>query len=272
MMFRLSLIFACLALWGSERPFVSAKLCGQLGNQFFQIATAYALAWDHGVDVCFTDWDYAPGWKTNRHHFFFRCNDQALGRVEHEVSLPGFGYYPIDFRPNMMLQGFYQNEKYFVHHRARLLELFAPHEKDLKIVRKKFGWILDHPESVSVHVRYYRGETQAACFIQYDRNYFEKAMALFPKSSLFVVTSDCIEFAKKHIPTEGRNVVFIQSAPYYQAFLIQRYCKHQIISNSTFSWWSAWLNENLNKIVVRPKVWLGGFPDIGGPDEWIKVE
>ena len=97
-------------------------------------------------------------------------------------------------------------------------------------------------------------------------------MALFPKDSLFVVTSDNIEFARRNIPTDWGRVVFIEDELPYIDFFLQTLCKHNIISNSTFSWWGAWLNENSSKIVVRPRVWLSGQPDIGGPDEWIKVD
>ncbi len=173
----------------------------------------------------------------------------------------------------MKISGYFQNEKYFAHHRDRLLNLFAPHPDDLKYIQNKYGWIINHPNAVSVHLRYYYSEKPGEdSFIQYEREYFEKAMALFPESSLFIVTSDNLNFARQNIPTEGKNVVFIEGEPYYIDFFLQSLCKHNIICNSTFSWWSAWLNRNPNKIVVRPKVWMGGYPDIGGPEEWIKID
>jgi hypothetical protein len=80
-----------------------------------------------------------------------------------------------------------------------------------------------------------------------------------------------MSFAKKIISTQGRNVVFIENEPHYIDFYLQTLCKHNIIGNSTFSWWGAWLNQNPGKIVIRPKEWIGGYPDIGGPDSWIKI-
>lgn len=256
----------------ATKPYVIGSLLGQLGNQFFEIATTCAVAWDNGAEPYFPD--LASQNSTDYQHMFFRFNTRPPSQtIEFECGRPPFGYSPIPYRPNMKVSGYCQNEKYFAHHRSRFLELFAPHPKDLKYIQKKYAHILNHPNSVSVHLRYYQAEKpDEDSFIQYDREYFEKAMALFPSSTLFVVTSDNLNFAHQNIPTAGKNVLFIEKEPYYIDFWLQSLCKHNIICNSTFSWWSAWLNQNPNKVVVRPKVWFGGYPDIGGPDSWIKID
>lgn len=249
--------------------YVIGGLMGQLGNQMFEIATTCALAWDNGVEAYFPDLSRAMD-NDVYHHIFFRCN---VIPPSDEISIQymdsPWEFKPIPYQPKMRLVGYFQNEKHFAHHRDRIVQLFAPHPADLQYVKKKYGKMLSHPKTVSIHVRYYRREkSEEDGFIQYDRRYYEKAMQYYPRDSLFIVTSDNMDFAKANIPTEGRNVVFVHEE-FYIDFLIQRLCKHQIISNSTFSWWSAWLNENPNKIVVRPTVWLLGFPDVGGP-EWIR--
>jgi hypothetical protein len=143
----------------------------------------------------------------------------------------------------------------------------------LSYIKKKYSYILSHPNSVSVHLRYYyREKPDDESFIQYENEYYEKAMKCFPKDSLFVVVSDNIAFAKNNISTQGRNVVFIEKEPFYIDFYLQTLCKNNIISNSTFSWWGAWLNQNSNKIVIRPKKWLGDYPDINCPADWITIE
>jgi hypothetical protein len=173
----------------------------------------------------------------------------------------------------MRLSGYSQSEKYFAYYRDRLIQFFAPKDDDLKYIKKKYLKILKHPKSVSVHIRYYFAEKpDEPAFRQYDEEYYEKAMSLFPKDALFVVLSDNMQFAKKIISTKGRKVVFVEGEPHYIDLFLQTFCKHNIIGNSTFSWWGAWLNQNPNKIVVRPAHWIGGYPDIGGPDSWIKIE
>ncbi len=255
----------------SSVPFVEGSLLGQLGNRMFEIAAASALAWDHGAQACFPD--LSPVSQDYR-HMFFRCQiDKPKTGIEFEYGGPVFGYEPIPYHPNMRLGGYLQNEKYFAHHRDKIVALFAPHPQDLKYIQKKYGKLLSHPKTVSVHLRYYQAEKpDDDAFIQYDIEYYEAAMALFPEDSLFIVTSDNIDFAKQNVPVEGKSVIFIEKEPFYIDFYIQTLCQHNIMANSTFSWWSAWLNQNPNKIVVRPAKWLGGYPDIGGPEEWIKIE
>lgn len=255
----------------SGEPFVIGRLLGQLGNQMFEIATASALAWDNSAGAFFPD--LSPQ-SAAYQHIFYRCNThQPEGEIEFHYSTMPFGYTPIPFQSNMEIAGYCQNEQYFKHHRDELLTLFAPRVKDLKYIQNKYGELLKQPNTVSVHLRYYHAEKpDEPSFIQYDRRYYEKAMALFPDDSIFIVTSDNLDFARQNIPTESLEVHFIENEPFYIDFFIQSLCNHNIIANSTFSWWSAWLNQNPGKIVVRPDVWLGGYPDIGGPDEWIRVK
>ena len=259
----------------NETPYVIGSLIGQLGNQIFEVATASALAWDHGAEAYFPDFGPSAQWPGGGYqHIFFRVKiNPPSNEISSEWTAPPFGYFPIPYQPKMRLSGYFQCEKYFSHYRDRLLKLFAPAPTDLLYLQTKYGWIIDHPNSVSVHLRYYYAEKpDDEAFVQYDREYFEKAMNLFPKDSLFVVTSDNMNYARQNIPVDGRNVVFIEKEPFYIDFFLQSLCKNNIICNSSFSWWSAWLNQNPNKIVVRPKLWLKGYPDIGAPDEWIKIE
>lgn len=257
-----------------DKPYVVGSILGGLGNQMFEVATTCALAWDNGAEPYFPDYiPHLPYSQSSLYHVFFRC---ALyppkNKISCEWATPVYGYEPIPFTNGMKLSGYSQNEKYFAHHRDRLIQFFAPKNSDLQYIKRKYAWILDHPNSVCVHIRYYFAEKpDEPSFRQYDEEYYEKAMSLFSNGVLFVVISDNMNFAKKIISTRGRNVVFIENEPYYIDFYLQTFCKHNIIGNSTFSWWGAWLNQNPGKLVIRPKEWIGGYPDIGGPDSWIKI-
>lgn len=252
--------------------FVTASLnIGQLGNKLFVVATASALAWDHDTLAYFPDLLLYP---VEHQHFFSRCYHTPLPKgYSHTWREPkDFVYTPIPYQPGIHISGYFQHENYFKKYRSRIIDLFAPTPQDMDYIMKKYNFILTHPCSVSVHVRDYAHEgADTSIHIQYGQDYFKKAMALFPKDALFIVTSDHMNFAKKVIPFQ-KNVLFIQHEPFYIDFYLQSLCKHHIISNSTFSWWSAWLSQNPEKMVVRPKLWIQKRENMACPKNWIMID
>lgn len=254
-----------------DKPCVIANIYGQLGNNLFQVATAQALAWDHGAEAYFPDFASSS---SVYDHVFFRCKryspDAEVNFVWNEVQ---FDYHPIPFQPNMLINGYFQSEKYFASHREQLLQLFAPRAEDLEYMRKKYMFVLGHPYTVGVQIRHYKTDTSLKdLYPQYGKDYLEKAIAYFPESALFVVTSDNMEFARKNMPPV-KNVLFIENEPHYIAFYLLSMCKHNIITNSTFGWWAAWLNANPDKKVIYPGKHINGLPtqDVY-PANWTKIE
>lgn len=252
-----------------KKPFVTVHLMGRLGNHLFQVATASALAWDRGVNV------YLPPIERASYleHVFFRCAIQPV-RPSCEWREPDLAYHPIPYSPNIGLIGYFQSEKYFAHHREKLLELFAPSLEDQKIMEKKYGWLIHHPRTVGVQIRYYHDyEDPTGIYPQYGRDYLEKAMRYFPDSTLFVVSSNELEYARSQIPTWAKNVVFLENNPPYIELFLLSLCKHNIISNSSFGWWAAWLNQNPGKKVFCPLHLFNGLPyQDYCPPEWIRIE
>jgi hypothetical protein len=106
-------------------------------------------------------------------------------------------------------------------------------------------------------------------------DYYEQAVKKFNKKSVFVVFSDDIEWCKKQefFKTLG-NVVFVKDMDYNEMYLMSL-CKHNIIANSSFSWWGAYLNMNRRKKVIAPMQWFGpkGPKDLQDlrPDSWITL-
>lgn len=257
---------SCFAI----RPpdYVIGKLSGQTGNLCFQIATISALAWDHNAKAYFPDLKYYPQDKQN---LFFRCEMTPPSRV---ISCTFQESFPLPYKNRSCFQGFFQSENYFAHHRKQILELFAPSESMLAYIKANYQWIIDHPSAVGVQIRYYRREVVEG-YPQYGINYLEKAMAYFPEDTLFIVSSDNIQFAKNHTPKWAKNVYYLENeSPHVELFLLS-FCKHNIISNSTFGWWAAWLNQNEDKVVLYPAYWTEAsthyiFPVC--PEKWISIE
>lgn len=270
--------FFLQAAVAEEKPYVIGKLISQLGNNLFQVAAASAVAWDNGAEPLFPDFDLVqyPWLEKHYSHVFFRCSNK---HPEHPIEFywqePSFAYHPISFHSNMMTTGYFQSEKYFVQHRERILELFAPRKDDATYIQNKYGALLDSSLTVAVQIRLYWEDAEGNSYNQYGKDYFTKAMDLFPADTLFIVSSNNLEFAKRCLP-ESHNIFYLQDEPDYIDLFILSRCKHAIISNSSFGWWAAWLIQNPEKKVVCPAVWVNPkWPlptqDVC-PDEWIKLE
>jgi hypothetical protein len=249
------------------KPFVTANLEGQLGNQMFQIAAAVSLAMDHNADAVFPDLVEKSnyGIPTNYKHVFFRLNATRPNEpVAFEYVDPNCPYKPIPFHPNMRIRWWLQSEKYFCHNKKVILDLFEPSDTIKNYLRNRYEEYYTHPNSVSVHFRNYLKEDPGQRFHNTcGIAYYEKAISLFPEDSLFIVCSNDIGWCKQafaHIP---RTFIFIENEQYYHDLYLMSMCKHNIISNSSFSWWGAYLNKNLHKIVFAPSKW---FADTSGQD------
>lgn len=102
-------------------------------------------------------------------------------------------------------------------------------------------------------------------------NYYVRAMKLFPGED-FLVFSDDIEWCKNSPIFQG--CAFREGGSEIEDMNSMASCKHQIIANSSFSWWAAWLNPNPEKKVVAPKKWFADPANdhlIGIPDSWIRI-
>lgn len=164
---------------------------------------------------------------------------------------------------NCSYSGYFNNEKYFINIANEIREdfrLLPKYEKKLPDLLKND---IVNNNSVSIHVR--RGDyiTSSATNSFHgicDLDYYNKAID-FMISQLdnckFFVFSDDINWCRENlIFPEHRQVVFVFGLKNYEDLTMMSFCKHNIIANSTFSWWGAWLNKNSEKIVVAPKKWL----------------
>ena len=143
--------------------------------------------------------------------------------------------------------------------------------KDREIVRQ-----IKDTVSVSVHVRRgdYLKESQYGVIRGF--NYYNRAIQLMQKlcpNAVFYVFSDDIEWVR--IQMQGYNAVFIdwnKGDDSFKDLLLMSLCRHNIIANSTFSWWGAYLNRNSKKMVVCPDHWMVDEPTVGRvPVDWILI-
>ena len=285
-------VLVALPTFLAAEPFVTGRLWGRFGNQLFIIAAATSLALDHGATPIFPDFAAAfdpdcnltinynlPSLRNDYEKIFFHLNvKQPKTEIEFCYREPSFTYAPIPYQPNMIIEGWFQSEKYFFNHKHEIMELFAPPKDISDYLKNKYDDLIKHPKTVSIHLRNYYKENPylEQVYPTYGREYVEKAIALFPEDSVFVVFSDQIAWCKEQLAGVSRKFLFIEGEEFYHDFYLMSLCKHHIICNSTFSWWAAYLNKNSEKVVVAPKQWFA--PDYNHnssdliPDGWITIE
>lgn len=258
-------------------PFVIGDLMGQLGNQFFIIAAATSLALDNDAVTYFPSLTYEKDFNIpiNREKIFYHLNaTEPPSKIEYYFLESHYYYSSIPYKPNMLIRGWFQSEKYFKNHKQEIIDLFSPDTKITNYLTQKYSFIIQHPNTVSIHFRSYEQEDpEHKVYAICDLDYFKKAIALFPENTLYVVFSNQINWCKKNFASISRNFYFVENEAHYHDLYLMSMCKHNIICNSTFSWWAAYLNRNPDKQVIVPPQWFN--PAYGAddrdliPEEWI---
>ncbi len=205
-----------------------------------------------------------------RNRYFWGEAEDEVGRYQAEVYLT----------ENCVFAGYWQTEKYFIDIRKELLDdlqfLNGNGEQRLKALGQQ---LLGNDNYVSVHVR--RGDYLQFSEIYGDicgEQYYQKAMAYINQrvcSPVFVFFSDDIGWVKEHYGDE--NSIYIEESMFedYQSWYdmyLMSCCSHNIIANSTFSWWGAWLNQREEKMVIAPQKWMNtlNMTDIC-PKTWLRL-
>jgi hypothetical protein len=164
---------------------------------------------------------------------------------------------------DMYVEGYWQNENYFLPIRDILLKEFTL-KKALDKENKKILELIESNESISIHIRrgdYVTNPRLEGIFKKHGIDYFIKCieyMAERIKKPNFFVFSNDIEWARKNLKF-NYPIEFIDhngEDKSCEEMRLLSSCSHHIIANSTFSWWGAWLGENPDKIVLTPEQWI----------------
>ena len=175
--------------------------------------------------------------------------------------------------------GIWQVEEYFIDIREQIIKEFefrVPEDHSNKELINR----ITQTESVSIHIRrgdYLSDRWKNILGVINGNKYYLTAIDYISSKVMdpcYFVFSDDIGWAKDNL--ELKNCIFIdhnkRGNSYIDMYLMSL-CKHNIIANSTFSWWAAWLNKNDEKIVVMPDRWLVGENCKGiFPSQWTKIE
>lgn len=250
----------------SDRPFVTCRLFGQMGNQLYQIATTLAYSWDYDAIALFPALhQQMDRISYNRDRIFFRLDasmpPRSLRAVFEEESF--YSSKKIPFQPDQLLVGYFQCWNHFHHHRERILQVFAPSATVETYLQSKYQSLLDRTDTVGVHVRTWVKSNHLSKihpFIGFD--YYREALELFPKDATFVIFSDRINWCKVHFPKQfDRKFVFIDSNDGVEDFFLMTKMRNLIACNSTYSLWGAYLNQNPEKLIISPKYCPHYYPE-----------
>ena len=192
--------------------------------------------------------------------WFWQFKDDSY-KQKSEIWGAGDCFFPTYF------QGYHFNLKYYEEIRGILQKEFRlgtpirlPHE-----LRR----ILNHENTVSIHIR--RGDyLRLHCDIS-EKSYYPEAMKIIQEriaNPIYLVFSDDIEWVESNLDIKGQKL-YVSGMGYtdYQELTIMKHCRHNIIANSTFSYWAAYLNASPDKLVICPKRWM---PEII-PKEWVCI-
>ncbi len=185
-----------------------------------------------------------------------------------------------NIRDNCYYDGYWQSEKYF-----KPIETILKTELQYTaVLNDKNALLLTdiiNNESISVHIRrgdYLSIKVNGKLFAVCSDDYYKQAINYFLNKndkSIFYIFSDDVDWAKSNFNGDSYLIVDNNANnPEIDLYLMSN-CKHNIIANSSYSWWGAWLNRNSDKTIIAPKQWYRGkqnemINDLI-PSKWIKL-
>lgn len=287
----------------SEQQKVTCSLMGGLGNQLFQLFTTIAYSIENNSIFIFpystelrtgitrpTYWDsFLSGIKSFTTFNNTEITNQMISKYPQHREI-GFHYLKIpsyENTPKIMLSGYYQSYKYFEKFQTQIYELIHLEQQKAEI-KNEYSTFFQDDINVSMHFRLgdYVGKEKYHPVMSVD--YYENAINyLITKinTNQFTILYLCqdIDNQTVELMITGLRIVFPtinfvkvdDSVDDWKQMLIMSNCNHNIIANSTFSWWGAYFNTN-NPVICYPAKWFGpafGHYNINDlfPNKWYKI-
>jgi|694.fasta_scaffold13289_14 hypothetical protein len=232
---------------------ITCNFHGRLGNNLFQIATVISLSKQIGVDFILPELTHAGhrgDIPVDLSMFGYDFNRGSY-ECETEYNEKEFEYVKINPKDKLRLGGFFQSWKYFEDIKEDLLnKYFIPSQNVLKSL-KRYD-ISKNSLGISVRRGDYLMLQHNHCVL--DTTYYQEILNTYFQNNIdqIFVFSDDLDWCKLVF---GTDVHYVQDTTGTQLFLMSK-MKHLILSNSTFAWWGAYLNQQ-NGIIIAPDPWFG---------------
>lgn len=272
------------------------KMAGGLGNQFFQYACGLALAARHNSELVLDiSWYQQTTWRRRLKRWLLGASGLWSGdlaekkrnlkrddrpfslmsfpvsarllRTGDQVDTDVFEHDPYATDPNIIngpdnarYHGYFNSEKYFSTQAALIRQQLTPVYSRLSPAGQKFLQAISAQAAISLHVR--RGDYLKPSAQNHHGllapEYYQAALEIIrPQAgpAPIFVFSDDPDWCRSNLKLSG-PIVFISGLEPAEDLLLMSRCLYNIIANSTFSWWGAWLNPAVDKKVIAPKQWL----------------
>lgn len=249
---------------------VTCKLMGGLGNQLFEIFTTIAFAMQTGKQFYFLDIEKLDGGK--RHTYFETFLHRLKPCLKNNLEPGQLVYHEPFFEHKLIpvyatfLHGYFQSYKYFDKVKKNICSFLDVDAKQKKIMMDAQPF--DFERTVSVHFRLGDYKKLAHVYPILGESYYINALEFIVKIKeitqvlYFCEEQEMIEIETSVIPflqEQFPKLAFIKCSSGLQDWeemLLMSCCAHNIIANSSFSWWGAYFNENREKIVCYPAKWF----------------
>lgn len=256
---------------------------GRLGNQMFQYAALKGIAEKHKyefivppkslfgtIDQCVKESNVSI------YDCFKLTSLKNVGTVDFStIEESHFHFDENLFKScpdNINLMGYFQTEKYFKHIRNEILSDFEFLDQIQDTVNSFLNQY-KNVEKVSVHVRRTDYVEKSQFHPLQSLDYYYRAMNSF-NDVMFFVFSDDIQWCKEQDIFNAKNIIFPSFNDQYIDFCMMSMCDHNIIANSSYSWWASYLNKNPNKKIIAPSVWFGFHCNLDDlyMDDWMVLQ
>lgn len=271
---------------------IVSQLMGGLGNQMFQYAIGLSLSQkfnasfsidlsylkrrDFGPLFVYRDYDLDifeinPNFEVSEKNLilqerFFQFDNDVEKFVKNNID------------KDILLIGQWQSYLYFNEIELRKHFIFKDKIENSDIYTQNLLNKIRKSNSIMINVRrtdYLNTDFHGVFGIEYIRQSVEIIKTKVENPHFFIFSDD-IEWCNQNIDLDNMTIVDHKfKGPKFSHYLqLMSNCKHFIIPNSTFAWWSAWLNQNSDKIVIAPKRWFNR-EDINTedliPKKWIRI-
>jgi len=232
---------------------ITCKFNGRLGNNLFQIATLISISNEIGVDFVLphTTWAGHRGVRDVDLSMFNYNFIRKDIETTHNYSEANFHYEKIEPKDDLCISGFYQSWKYFDNIRNDLINKYFEPSKNIVDNLKKYD-ISEFSLGISVRRGDYLMLQQNHCVLSVE--YYQNVLNNFFQNNIdsIYIFSDDLEWCYSVF---GNNVKYVDDNIGTQLFLMSK-MKNLVLSNSTFAWWGAYLNNQSGKIII-PTPWFG---------------